>query len=231
MYNDDNHIEEVFLMRIERVNDSTIKLFITYQDIEKRGYKKEDLWTNRKKGEEFFWSLMDEVDHAERDSFNFEGPLWIQVHAFDKGVEVVVTKRDDEDFSVDMTEEIPEEKELMDLIQESENNNFRASQASLWDEPVMIQFDDFDDLIRYSYQADIDELKFEDLLLTYNNKYYYQMYINRGASYRTIEGLEAKVLEFGSPSEVSYEVVDEYGTAIMSHNVRRQIKKYFEFHK
>lgn len=220
-------------MRIERVNDSTIKLFITYQDIERRGFNKEDLWTNRKKGEEFFWSLMDEVDHAEKDSFNFEGPLWIQVHAFDKGVEVVVTKRDERDFSVDISEEIPEERDLMDLLDEAsvENHNFSQSTGSLWEEPLMIQFDDFDDVIRFSHQADVDELLFEDLLITYNNKYYYLMYINRGMSYRTISGIEARALEFGKPADVTYEMVYEYGKAIMSYNVRRQVKKYFEIHK
>lgn len=41
-------------MRIERVDDTTVKLFITYSDIEARGFSREDLWTNRKRGEEFF---------------------------------------------------------------------------------------------------------------------------------------------------------------------------------
>ena len=48
-------------MRIERVDETTVKLFITYSDIEARGFSREDLWTNRKRGEEFFWSMMDEI--------------------------------------------------------------------------------------------------------------------------------------------------------------------------
>lgn len=73
-------------MRIERVDDTTVKLFITYSDIEARGFKREDLWTNRKRGEEFFWNMMEEIN--EEEDFVVEGPLWIQVHAFEKGVEV-----------------------------------------------------------------------------------------------------------------------------------------------
>ena len=73
-------------MRIERVDDTTVKLFITYSDIEARGFSREDLWSNRKRGEEFFWSMMDEIN--EEEDFVVEGPLWIQVHAFEKGVEV-----------------------------------------------------------------------------------------------------------------------------------------------
>ena len=121
----------------------------------------------------------------------------------------------------------------MDLLEEAnaENQNVSHNTGSLWEEPLMIKFDDFDDLIRYSHQADVDELLFEDLLITFNNKYYYLMYINRGMSYRTISGLEAKALEFGNAADETYEMVYEYGTAIMSYNVRRQVKKYFELHK
>ena len=77
-------------MRIERVDETTVKLFITYSDIEARGFSREDLWTNRKRGEEFFWSMMDEINQEEE--FVVEGPLWIQVHAFEKGVEVLISK-------------------------------------------------------------------------------------------------------------------------------------------
>ena len=82
-------------MRIERVDDTTVKLFITYSDIEARGFSREDLWSNRKRGEEFFWSMMDEIN--EEEDFVVEGPLWIQVHAFEKGVEVTISKSKNED--------------------------------------------------------------------------------------------------------------------------------------
>ncbi|PXA45273.1 adaptor protein MecA, partial [Staphylococcus pseudintermedius] len=89
-------------MRIERIDDMTVKLFITYTDIEARGFKREDLWTNRKRGEEFFWSVMEEVN--EEEDFVVEGPLWIQVHAFEKGVEVTISKSKNDDL-MQMSEE------------------------------------------------------------------------------------------------------------------------------
>ena len=45
-------------MDIERVNEHTLKLFITYRDIEDRGYSREEIWYNRAKGEELFWDMM-----------------------------------------------------------------------------------------------------------------------------------------------------------------------------
>src|SRR5699024_3766451 len=77
-------------MEIERVNDYTIKLYIYYRDIEERGFNREEIWYNRERGEELFWEMMDEAN--EHDDFEMDGPLWIQVQAFDKGLEVVVTK-------------------------------------------------------------------------------------------------------------------------------------------
>src|SRR5699024_7427821 len=42
------------------------------------------------RSEQLFWHMMDEVNFKE--DFSVEGPLWIQVQAMDKGLEIVVTK-------------------------------------------------------------------------------------------------------------------------------------------
>ncbi|MCP6640133.1 adaptor protein MecA, partial [Klebsiella pneumoniae] len=73
-----------------------------------RGFKREDLWTNRQRGEVFFWSMMEEIN--EEEDFVVEGPLWIQVHAFEKGVEVTISKSKNE--------------EMMNLNDDSMNSEF-----------------------------------------------------------------------------------------------------------
>ena len=50
----------------------------------------EKIYGLTERGEEFFWSMMDEIN--EEEDFVVEGPLWIQVHAFEKGVEVTISK-------------------------------------------------------------------------------------------------------------------------------------------
>ena len=77
-------------MEIERINENTVKFFLSYMDIEERGFTREEVWYNREKSEELFWDMMDEInDEAE---FEAEGPLWIQVHAKKNGIEVTVTR-------------------------------------------------------------------------------------------------------------------------------------------
>ena len=77
-------------MEIERINENTIKFYISYIDIEDRGFEREEIWYDRERSEQLFWQMMDEVNYKE--DFNVDGPLWIQVQAMDKGLEITVTK-------------------------------------------------------------------------------------------------------------------------------------------
>src|SRR5699024_6392242 len=78
------------IMEIERMNENTIKLYISYIDIEDRGYEREEIWYNKERSEQRFWQMMEEVNNKEE--FVIEGPLWIQVQALEKGLEIIVTK-------------------------------------------------------------------------------------------------------------------------------------------
>ena len=61
-------------------------------------------------GEELFWEVMDEVH--EEEEFAVEGPLWIQVQALDKGLEIVVTKAQLSKDGQKLELPIPEDKKI-----------------------------------------------------------------------------------------------------------------------
>lgn len=219
-------------MRIERVNESTLKFYLTYTDIEARGFKRDDLWTSRKKGEEFFWSVMEEVN--EEEDFFFDGPLWIQVHAFDKGIEVVVTKsknddlqlpEDDSDLNIDekvndfINNSMHSDSELRDLLK-------RASEEST-EQFFIVHFDDLEDLIQFSYH-NYEDVDIEDLLYMYEGKYYYYVEFDDHMSEDAIHSYIAHILEYADETQMSHEQLDEYGKIVMSHNVKRQVKQYFK---
>src|SRR5699024_11677631 len=100
-------------MEIERINENTVKFYISYVDIEDRGFEREEIWYDRERSEQLFWQMMDEVNY--REDFHVDGPLWIQVQAMDKGLEITVTKAqlskdgedielpDDHDAQIDMS--------------------------------------------------------------------------------------------------------------------------------
>lgn len=55
-------------MEIERINEDTIKFYISYLDLEERGFNQEDVWYDREKSEELFWDMMDELKYEEEFS-------------------------------------------------------------------------------------------------------------------------------------------------------------------
>lgn len=63
-------------MEIERINEHTVKFYISYGDIEDRGFDREEIWYNRERSEELFWEVMDEVHEEEEfaveDCFGFK---------------------------------------------------------------------------------------------------------------------------------------------------------------
>ncbi|RNF38477.1 adaptor protein MecA [Planococcus salinus] len=99
-------------MEIERINDNTVKFYISYLDVEERGFSRDEIWFNRDKSEELFWEMMDEVN--EEADFAMEGPLWIQVQAMDKGLEVTVTRAQltKDGQKIDMPDDIEERRKM-----------------------------------------------------------------------------------------------------------------------
>lgn len=233
-------------MRIERVDDTTVKLFITYSDIEARGFKREDLWTNRKRGEEFFWNMMEEVN--EEEDFVVEGPLWIQVHAFEKGVEVTISKSKNEDL-MNMSEDeaneqmdyqvsdilsqtFDQDESLEDLLEqknEAPNNNSKKQNESKQqnNHTVIVKFNDLEEVISYAHHNNINVTEFEDLLFSLHNEYYYAMYFDKSVEQDVINDSYSQLLEFAYPTDKSEVYLNDYAKVIMSHNVTSQVRRYF----
>ncbi|MFW3606941.1 adaptor protein MecA [Staphylococcus caprae] len=235
-------------MRIERVDDTTVKLFITYSDIEARGFNREDLWTNRKRGEEFFWSMMDEIN--EEEDFVVEGPLWIQVHAFEKGVEVTISKSKNED-AMNMSDEDTNDQfddqvnELLAQTLDGEDNleelfeqrsqqkkaeqkaNHERTQKRSNVRTVIVKFDDLEHAINYAYHNNQNTSEYEDLLYMINNQYYYSIYFDDSVSQEAINDSYSQLLEFAYPTDKTEVYLNDYAKIIMSHNVTSQVRRYF----
>lgn len=113
-------------MDIERINENTLKLFITYSDIEDRGYTREEIWYNRAKGEELFWDIIGEINTD--DYFDLDGPIWIHINASESGLEVVVTRasvgNDSETSS--MPGSFEDDLHISDQLNEMEESIFNA---------------------------------------------------------------------------------------------------------
>jgi adapter protein MecA 1/2 len=213
-------------MDIERVNDTTIKFYITYTDIEDRGFDRDEIWYNRERGEELFFEMMNEVNDRD-DEFELDGPLWIQIHALDKGLEVVVTRGQISDGSVKL--EIPVsdkdtgDSSLVDLMSGNEEEDLEHMADHL---EIVIGFRDFEDVISLSHNFFIDDLYNE--LYHFEGTYYLHVLFN-DERYNEDEqdDMLSQMLEYGYESDLSIHRMKEYGKEIVKDNALPVIRKSF----
>ncbi|EKN68835.1 adaptor protein [Neobacillus bataviensis LMG 21833] len=223
-------------MEIERINENTVKFYISYGDIEERGFDREEIWYNRERSEELFWEMMDEV-HGEED-FVAEGPLWIQVQALDKGLEVLVTKaqlsKDGQKFELpiptDKLKDIPVDGKIEELLDQHFNPDHPDDDDDLLLEEetleFLLAFKDFEDVISLSNRAGLDDLVTK--LYHFEGRYY--LYIEFPEDLfeeDEIDDLLSVLLEYGYETQLTIHRVHEYGKEIISNDVFDELRKYF----
>ncbi|WP_242136524.1 adaptor protein MecA [Bacillus cereus group sp. BfR-BA-01360] len=220
-------------MDIERINDHTMKFFITYVDIEDRGFNREEIWYNRERSEQLFWEMMDEA--RDYDDFFIDGPLRIQVQALDKGIEVLVTKaqlsKDGQKLELpiglDKIIDIPLDESIESLFQqeleeEGTVTNFNEDGTL----GFLIKFEDFEDVISLSHRLIFEDIK--DQLYSFENRYYVYVEFDEVLhDEEEIDRILSIILEYGEESTLTIHRVSEYGKEIMSEHALETIRKHF----
>ncbi|ATH95069.1 adapter protein MecA [Bacillus glycinifermentans] len=211
-------------MEIERINEHTVKFYISYGDIEDRGFDREEIWYNRERSEELFWEMMDEVH--EEEEFAVEGPLWIQVQALDKGLEIIVTKAQLSKDGQKLELPIPEDKkhdpaeETLDALLEDFHKEEQTEEQKL---QFVLRFNDFEDVISLS-KVTISGC--QTSLYTHENRYYLFVDFNEMPD-KEIENQLSILLEYASESKMTIHMLKEYGTLITADHALDTINKYF----
>ncbi|PQD95410.1 adaptor protein MecA [Pradoshia eiseniae] len=218
-------------MEIERINENTVKFYISYGDIEKRGFDREEIWYNRDRSEELFWEMMDEV-HEEED-FTVEGPLWIQIQALEKGLEVLVTRaqlsKDGQKFDLP----IDDSANSVDLKIESMLNEHFQSEQSMDEQAVedealqfVLVFQDFEDIVALSKTNGVNGVITK--LYSFENKYYLYVEFPEGEFEEDkIDNILSILLEYSDESRVTIHRIEEYGSVIIPDDVFNTVNQYF----
>ena|SRR5690625_9734 len=221
-------------MEIERINENTIKFYISYIDIENRGFEKEEIWYNRERSEQLFWQMMDEVNYKE--DFSVEGPLWIQVQALEKGLEIIVTKAqlskgespldaiDNIEETVDISMNNKAKSVFGEQDEDSVDVEFPADDSNLW---MTATFADFEDVIQLShyFQGDFDG-ELITSLYHYDGKYYIYVEITP-TLFDHQDDILSQILEYSEESDITYHILDEYGKVVVREHVFTEMKKHF----
>ncbi len=217
-------------MEIERINDNTVKFYISYLDVEERGFSRDEIWFNRDKSEELFWEMMDEVN--EEADFVMEGPLWIQVQAMDKGLEVTVTRAQltKDGQKLDLPDDI-EERRKMFASEDTETAEFDEFEP-VFDEPELKKlehtfvFSEIEELLPIARR--LMYVPIESAVYHFDNKYY--LYLNFDEILHSEEDIKNNlsiISEYLRISPLTIHRLEEYGNPIFKEDALSNVLHYF----
>ena len=220
-------------MEMERINDDTILVRIENEDLQERGTSVSELLANPTEIEEFFHSILVEMDVI--DQFEDSEGMSFQVMPNPEGIELYVTKYvEKKDIEADSERFV---RNLVDTIQHSLGHRMgkpkkeKKVEAPVEKEKTLepldctVFFDSFEDFIQlakiYPYNVQ------KSSLYRYSNYYFLHVYqdVFGGEDFTADVAL---LREFGEFSRVSWEVVQEYGEVMIKEKAIETAKKYFK---
>lgn len=216
-------------MEVERINENTIRVSIRKEDLAARGIMMIDLLENQGQIEEFFHSILEEVDIEHQ--FKDTDSVTFQVLPNKNGLELYISKNGAAALDILKETALLNEEDLLKLLTKSDPETPPVTEQDLEEMFVagncvgVIQFNQFEDVIQFAYEWPLKD----DLLELYvMNDIYYLYFELMNITNRT-EYLNALAImsEFGQKVNISYRRLQEYGIKIMGPNTVEQIKALF----
>lgn len=220
-------------MEMERINDDTILVRIENEDLQERGTSVPELLANPGEIEEFFHSILVEMDVI--DQFEDSEGMSFQVMPNPEGIELYVTKYvEKKDIEADSERFV---RNLVDTIQHSLGHRMgkpkkeKKVEAPVEKEKTLepldctVFFDSFEDFVQLAKMYPYNVQK--SSLYRYSNYYFLHVYQDVFGGEDFTADL-ALLREFGEFSRVSWEVVQEYGEVMIKDKAIEIAKKYFK---
>ncbi|MBP1047725.1 adaptor protein MecA [Enterococcus sp. BWM-S5] len=215
-------------MEMEHINENTIRVLIGNEDLADRGITFLDLLGNHKEVENFFYSILEEVDIE--DEFQGSEAVTFQVLPKSDGLELFISKN----ASV---EDVPNISSFNDLssdeasamIRKQLEANYTDETKDLIDDSIrsyVLELDSFESMVQLANEIYVKSMLAN--LYKYKDKYFLQvMFFLDEVSVNEIENEWSRLLEFGQASSVTPEVLNEYGICIMERNAIELTRYYF----
>ena len=224
---------------MEHINENTIRVLIKSEDLAARGFTFIDLLGNQQEIENFFYSILEEVDV--NDEFkSSEAVKNISAEEFGSYEMFSNQFTEDELLSFLDQEETDEEAEILDsMIEAIDDKNAAKMSNSQIEKPkkkpknkkVIVPRDYVFELLNFEagvYLA--GAINLEDAktnLVNMDNHYYLSVHFPVEVSEGEIKNKIAHLAEFARLSEGSPDVLFEHGQIIMAEDALGTIKKYF----
>lgn len=223
-------------MEMEHINENTIRVLIENADLEERGVTFLDLLGNHKQIENFFYSILEEVDVDEQ--FHESDAITFQVLPNGNGLELFISKggplNDQLDFSSASENLNSDEfsqyikKQMVQNLEKSETDiDETANQIEEEIKEVVLKFNQFEDMIELSKMMHVDKARSN--LFLYKESYYLNLvfFVNEMTE-RSAEEEIALALEFAEKTPVTQGVLEEHGKMLMEKNALELTRHYFK---
>ncbi|MFK4566078.1 adaptor protein MecA [Enterococcus sp. UD-01] len=216
-------------MEMEHINENTIRVLIGNEDLADRGITFLDLLGNHKEVENFFYSILEEVDVE--DEFQGSEAVTFQVLPKSDGLELFISKNASmEDVSNFEGFNDLNAEEVSNLIRRQIEDDFADEPQELSDTSVknlVFELNDFEAMVQLANQVNLQSVIAN--LYTFKGKYYLQtIFLMDELGKNTVENELAQLLEFADLSTVTPETLNEYGTCIMERNALELTQYYFD---
>lgn len=200
-------------MKIERLSQDKIRIFLTFDDLSERGIQKEEMWQEIPKVYDLFTEMMDQA-YSEL-GFDATGPLAVEVFALPaQGMVVIVTRgKYDHHFGGLSEDEMPDEIYEMEVTLEQNGS-------------IVYAFDDFEVLVEAAHMLK-DLAGGAGTLYRYMDKWFLWMDPDQ-LSESKHGAVTALLAEFGRSSTITDAVLEEYGSKVMPERAVEQICNHFE---
>lgn len=216
-------------MEMEHINENTIRVMIGHDDLEERGVSFLDLLGNHREIENFFYSILEEVDIEEE--FQSSEAVTFQVLPKGDGLELFISKNmPDEEIgqnneSTLNSADVSEFLQGQMLVNEEESDLTESTTAS--EQRAIFVFNDFEQVIQLANDVQL-ESAWTDLYQLEERYYLVVHFWMENLNQTDVENQYARILEFAEKSTRTAEALNEYGQQLMERNALERVKFYFE---
>lgn len=193
-------------MRIQKVNENTIRIFISFTELAERDVSMADLFQRSPKSEQLFWELIAQA--REEVEFNLDQPFWIQATAASND-EFVITVMKQEDA-------------LESVVKEKEKKKPSRSKVMEW----VYVFTDIEDVLSVVKRIP-DFARVRSSLFVFEGEYY--LTVSHLGSGKKKQVAEALFDEYGEIVDVAKLFLEEHGRVIIKERALQTLKSQFKF--
>lgn len=193
-------------MRIQKVNESTIRIFISFNELAERDVTMADLFQRSAKSEQLFWELIAQA--REEVEFNLDQPFWIQATAASNDEFVITVMKQEDTLDTVVVEK------------EKSKKTTTRSKAMEW----VYAFNDFEDLLA-AIKRIPEFARVRSSLFEFEGVYY--LAVSHLGSGKKKHYAQALFNEYGDFVDVAKVFLAEHGRVIINTRAIQILKEKF----